>query len=149
MSKKTASEQELLRKRVYEFYEENIDLGKKFTKDHFVAEKVPERTIYNIIHRAENGYGHERIAGSGRPSKIMDKKDVKRLKNMFDHKDGVSQSQAARKFKCSQQYISKTLANKTDNRPRKKIKIPKRTEEQRAVARSKCGRLYRIFQNSM
>ena len=135
--------------RVYEFYEANRALGKKYTKDHFAAEKIPERTIYSIIQRAENESGHERTVGSGRPATIMTKKNVKRLKTMFDHKDGVSQTQAARKFRCSQPYICKTLASKTTIRARKKMKIPKRTDQQRAVARTKCSRLCQIFQNDV
>ena len=94
--------------RVYEFYKANRALGKKYTRDHFLAEKIPERTIYSIIQRAENESGHEKTVGSGRPDTIMTKKNIKRLNTMFDHKDGVSQTQEPRKFKCSQQYICKT-----------------------------------------
>ena len=37
------------RKRVYEFYMENINLDKSY-----LVEKLPKSTIYNIIRRAEN-----------------------------------------------------------------------------------------------
>ena len=40
--------QESLRKRVYEFYLNNRDRGKMFTKDHFLAEGIAKMTIYNI-----------------------------------------------------------------------------------------------------
>ena len=39
--------------------------------------------------------------------KKMTKTNIKRLKLMFDHKDGVSQRQAAKKFNCTQQHINK------------------------------------------
>ena len=42
----------------------------------------------------------------------MNKTNIKRLQLMFDHHDGVSQRQAARKFKCTQQMICKTLKTK-------------------------------------
>jgi hypothetical protein len=149
MSEKFVSKQEVVRKRVYSFYNDNKDKGKKFTKDHFVAENIPESTIYRIIQRAENESGHKRVRGSGRKAKIMTKTNIKKLETMFDHKDGISQRQAARKFKCSHQYIGLTLATKTRIRPRKKIKIPKRSEQQLAVLRQKCSRLYQKFQNRM
>ena len=107
------SKQELLRKRVYEFYKANRDYGKKYTKDHLEAERIPESTVYRIFQRAENESGHKRAVGSGRQVVIMTKKNVKRLKTMMDHKDDVSQTQVARKFNCSEQYISKTLTTKT------------------------------------
>jgi len=66
---------------------------------------------------------------------------------MFDHKDGVTQAQAANKFKCQQSFITKTLARHTDIQCRKKNKIPMRTEAQKATIRAKCGRLYRKFHN--
>ena len=103
--------------------------------------------VYSIIQRAENESGHKRAVGSGRLVVIMTKKNVKRLKTMMRHKDDVSQTQVTQKFKCSQQSNSKTLATKTTILARKKIKIPKRTGQQRAVARTKCIRLCRIFQN--
>lgn len=142
MCKKTISKQEATRKRVYEFYLANRSQGKKYTVVHFLAEEIPQRTIYDIIQRAEDESGHQRVIGSGQVAKKMSKKNISKLKLMFDHKDGVSQRQAARKFNCTQPYISKTLAKKTSIRARKKIKIPKRKPEQKAVARAKCTRLY-------
>ena len=112
-------------------------MAKKYTKDHFAAKKILESTVYGIIQRAENESGHKNAVGSERQVEIVTKKNVKRLKTMMDHKDDVSQTQVTRKFKCSHQYISKTLATKTSIRARKKIKIPKRTDQQRAVERTK------------
>jgi hypothetical protein len=79
----------------------------------------------------------------------MTSNNIKKLKNMFDHKDGVSQRQAARLFNCSQKYISKTLKMKTGIRMRKKIKIPKRTDLQKSEAKTKCGRLYLKLRNKL
>ena len=60
---------------------------------------------------------------------------------MFDHKDGVSQQLAAKKFKCTQQHISKTFKKKTNIKSRKKKTIPNCSDQQKAVARTKCSRL--------
>ena len=54
---------------------------------------------------------------------------------MFDQSDKVSQTQAARSFKCSQQYICKTLKKYTSIRKRQKIVISIRSKEQKAEAR--------------
>ena len=66
---------------------------------------------------------------------------------MLDHKDGVSQTLEARKFKCWQVYISKTLKTKSLIMPRKKV--PLRTCDQIGSARTKCDRLYRISANKL
>ena len=142
MSEKIESAQDTLRKRIYEFYSDHKSKGKNFTVQHFEVEHVDRSLIYRVIARAENGFGHERAIGSGRIPEIMTKKGVKRLGKIFNHKSGVSQSQAARKFGCSQQFISKTLLNKTTVRIYKKQMIPARTEVQKIKARTRCGRLY-------
>ena len=132
---------------MYSFYLKNQSKGKKFTADHFLAEKIPINTIYTIIQRAENDSGHQRVPGSGGIAKIMTKRNTQRLKTMFDHKNGILQTQAARKFKCIQVYISKTLKTKSLIRPKKKKNILLRTCDQIRSARTKCGRLYRISAN--
>ena len=67
---------------------------------------------------------------------------------MFDHRDGVSTRQAARKFKCSQPYIVKTLSTKTSIKIRKKQKIPSRNDDQRERIPKCCDRLYRKLQGN-
>ena len=53
----------------------------------------------------------------------MDTKGKRKLKVMIDQSRKVSQLQAARSFKCSQQYICKTLKKYTSVRKRQKIVI--------------------------
>ncbi len=123
------SKQEDTRKRIYKFYSDNRDQGKLFTVKHFRAENIPNRTIYDIK-RAESDSGHQRVQGSGRIAKKMTTNNIYRLKVMFNHRDGISQSQAAHKFNCSQQFISLTLKNKTQIEIYKKTVILKRNERQ-------------------
>ena len=47
------------------------------------------------------------MIGSERNPKIMDSKGKHKLKVKFDQSDKISQTQAARSFECSQQYICK------------------------------------------
>ena len=65
--------QDALRIRVYNFYNECKSKDKMFTVNHFKLEKVPERTIYGIIQRAENNITVKRKHGSDRIAKKMNK----------------------------------------------------------------------------
>ena len=91
---------------------------------HFKAEKLSKSTIYSKIQCSENRLGSKRRIGSERKLKIMDTKGKEKLKVMFEQSDKVSQTQTARSFKCSQQYICKTLKKYTSIRKRQKIAIP-------------------------
>jgi hypothetical protein len=53
----------------------------------------------------------------------------------------MSQRQAARKFNISQQRVCQTMQN-NGICARKKMRMPSRTEQQKTVARDKCGNLY-------
>ena len=66
-------------------------------------------TIYDILKRYEDNLPAKRQSGSGRIAKIFTPKKVEQLKKDFDHKDGISQRQAAQKYGCSQQMISHML----------------------------------------
>ena len=132
---------------MYKFYIQNKSLGKKYTLDHFKAENIPKSTIYSIIERAEKGIQAKRVVGSGRVAKKMNKKNISKLKAMFDHKDGISQRQAARKFKCLVSFVNKTLKIKTQIKAMRKKRIPDRSEVQKRQARQRCGRLLRKFKD--
>jgi hypothetical protein len=71
----------------------------------------------------------------------MTQRQVNRLKKDFNHKAGISKRQSARKFNISQQRVCQLLQN-NGICARKKKKIPSRTEQQKTVARAKCGNLY-------
>jgi hypothetical protein len=82
---------------VYKFFEENKNLGKSFTLKHFTSEKVPRRTVYAILSRLED-FPAKRKPGSGATIQKMTQWQVNRLKKDINHKAGISQRQAARKF---------------------------------------------------
>jgi hypothetical protein len=139
--------QEDLRKRICQFRKNHINKPLKFTVDHFLAEQVPRSTIYRVLERFANNIGPERKKGSSRKAKKMDKKNINKLKKMFDKHDGISQRQAARKFNTVQSHISSTLQHKTNIRYYKKKKIPSRTDSQIARIKPLCRHLYRNFRN--
>ena len=66
---------------------------------------------------------------------------------MFDHKYGVSQRQAARKFKSEASYVNKILRNKSSIKFFKKQNIPKRDEEKRLRIQTCCVRLFKNYRD--
>ena len=69
MNKKISSKKEEIRKRVYEFYLNYRNVGKKFTYNHFKTENIPRSSIYKIIKRAESKSGYQRVQGNGGKAK--------------------------------------------------------------------------------
>uniref|UniRef100_T2MAU0 C-myc promoter-binding protein n=1 Tax=Hydra vulgaris TaxID=6087 RepID=T2MAU0_HYDVU len=105
------------RKGVYNFYIENKEKGKKYTVDHFEKEKIARSTIYDIIKRADDDSGYFRRLGSEKKALKMTQKKNTSVK----------------------------INTKSKIKKRKKKKIPHRTDDQKLMAKTKCGRLYRAF----
>ena len=119
-----------LKTRVYNFVQNNPDIAKKDIVAHFLAENEPKSTIYSHIKSYENGLTSERKLGSGRPVKISTTANIKRVIKMMDHKHGISQRKVARRLGCHQSTVIRILKNETNIRCYKKVKKPKRTEQQ-------------------
>jgi len=122
MAKKYQNKQEALRIRVNNFYNDHKSKGKMFTVNRFKLEKVPERTIYGIIQRAENNITAKRKHGSGRKAKKMNKRALNRLQKAIDHSDKLSQGQAARQFNITHSYVNQ-LCKEHQISARKKIEL--------------------------
>ena len=60
-----------LKKRVVNFYKENIHRGKSFVAKHFLDEKVPKSTVYRLISCAEQG-----------DSAVKEKKEVVKIQKL-------------------------------------------------------------------
>uniref|UniRef100_A0A914DK72 Transposase n=1 Tax=Acrobeloides nanus TaxID=290746 RepID=A0A914DK72_9BILA len=134
------SKEDDLRSRLYKFYSENIDRGKSYTLKHFMAEGVPRSTIYDILQRFHDKLPASRKSGSGRPPSKLPPRKLATLWRLFNHKDGISQRQAAKKLNCGFMTINDALM-----KARKKKRIPQRTANQISDAKRLCGRLYRKF----
>lgn len=145
MVKINTSKEDALRKRVYQFVKDHPEWDKKAVVKHFTDEGVPRTTCYDILQRMEKNLPPERKVRSS-PAKIkMTRDKVSLLKKQFDHKDGLSQRDRAKRFQVHQATICRTLKNKTSIRYYKKKRAPKRTPEQKSVARAKCTKLASIF----
>lgn len=146
MVKKNESKEIDLRNRVYAFVDLHPEMTSASVVKHLKLEGYARSTLYDIPKRKENKIGVIRKIGSGRLATKMTKSQIKRLKTKVDHTHGISQSKLARIFNVSQSYICETLKTKTSIRYRKKIKVPKRTDQQKAVLRTKCRKLCELFQ---
>ena len=62
---------------------------------------------------------------------------VRKLTQLFDKKDNISQRDAARKYNCSQQNTSKVL-KKNNIVPRRKQRAPSYTPDQIQTVKSQC-----------
>lgn len=128
-----ASKQHVLRERVVNFYELKKSMGKKFTVEHFMAERVARSTIYSILRTCQIN----RKVGSGKLPTIMSKNGLQMLKRSFNNRDNQSQRQAAKKFNCSQVWICKSL-KKLQVQCRKKQKSPDYTNQIISAIKSQC-----------
>lgn len=66
---------------------------------------------------------------------------------MMDHKHGISQRKVARRLGCHQSTVIRILKNETNIRCYKKVKKPKRTEQQQQQAKPKCRKMVNLFRN--
>ena len=108
MSKKIDSKEDTFRKRMYEFFSKNKSEGKIFTVNHFIAEKVPRRTIYDILNRIEHS-SPKRKPGSSKIAENLTRTKINKLEKAFNNNDKISQRQADKEFECSQLMVSKVL----------------------------------------
>lgn len=137
---KMTSKQELLRIRIGQLYEKFGNCGKSFVVRHFANEGVPRSTVFRILNRKSS----KRKPGSGRKAVVMTKTKAAILRRQFVNKSGVSTREAARKFNCSHQYISKVL-KKSHIPARKKKRSPDYTEQQIETLKTNCRWMYRNY----
>lgn len=137
-----SSKKDIFRSRVYKFYSDNIDKGKIYTVRHFQAEGAPRTTVYSILTRFHTNLPASRLAGSGGSGMKMNARKLAALKRTMENKDGISQRQAAQKYRCSHKTIWKSL-KKLNIKARKKQRIPQRSAAQISNAKKLSGRLFR------
>jgi transposase len=145
MSKKIASKEDTLRKRVYTFADLHPDFTKSDVVKHFSAENVPRSTLFQILQRKANNIGPERKVGTGRKATRMTPKIVNQLKKRINNKDGISQRQLASEYGVCHQYMGEVIKTKSTIKYRKKIKVPNRSHQQKLLVRPKCRLLVKQF----
>ena len=134
---------------MYQLFDDNIEKGKTYVANHFLAEGCARSTIYRHIRSRESGKQVQRKKGSGRIAIIDTPKKRARIAKIFNHQVKGSLRKAGRKFNCSHETIRTILKNmKKPILCYKRTKRPYRTPVQRLVARPKCGQLYKIYRKS-
>ena len=91
--------------------DDNIEKGKTYVANHFLAEGCARSTIYRHIRSRESGKQGERKKGSGRIAIIDTPKKRARIAKIFNHQVKGSLRKAGRKFNCSHETIRTILKN--------------------------------------
>ncbi len=113
--------------------------------DHFVDEGMKKNTIYVILKRYQRRRTTKRKVGSGKEPVIMTKRRKTTLKKRFNNRDDVSQYNEAKKYNCTQQYISKCLKSLKVKRYKKKKAPYYRNEDIKKIVQKQCRWMCRQY----
>ena len=143
--KPTRREHEDIAKRIITFHISSANSILKTTVSHFLKQKIPRQTIYDILKKYNLHKTRTFLSKSGRPAKISDK-EVQSLVKTVNNKTGISQRRLGRQFGEHQSTISRTLKKRTSVKIFTRRKAPKyRDEKQKHRAQSNSCTLYKIL----
>lgn len=143
--KLTRREHEDIAKRIITFHISSANSILKTTVSHFLKQKIPRQTTYDILKKYNVHKTTTFLSKSGRPPKISDK-EVQSLVKTVNNKTGISQRRLGRQFGVHQSTISRTLKKRTSVRIFTRRKAPKyRDENQKHRAQSNSWTLYQIL----
>lgn len=137
-------EREALRLRVATFYNDAACGNLKNTWNFFFKEGYCYSTIYRIIQRYLQFKTTKDLPRSGRPRKLSDKQ-MKTIAFNLDNTSGISHRILSRRYNVHYRTIGRNLKQRTNVRPRKKVKAPKYIHDQESRAQKNCGVLYRAI----
>ena len=83
--------------------------GKPYTITHFVAMRIPRRTIYRIIEAMERTWSTEGVAGSGPPASKLSHAARKRMAKAASNKVGITARKLCRKYGVASSFVTKVL----------------------------------------
>ena len=79
------------------------------TITHFVAKRIPRRTIYHIIEVMERTWSTEGVAGSGPPASKLPHAARKRMAKAASNKVGIRARKLCRKYGVASSFVTKVL----------------------------------------
>jgi hypothetical protein len=135
-------EREALRLRVATFYIDTACGDLKTTWNFFKKEGFCYSTIYRIIQRYVQFKTTKDLPRSGRPRKLTNKQ-MKTMAFTLNNKSGISHRILSSRYNVHYRTIGRNLKQRTNIRPRKRIKAPKYINDQQTRAQKNCGFLYR------
>ena len=136
-----------LRQNVFgQLYQENMENWKQYTITHFVAMRIPRRTIYRIIEVMERTWSTEGVAGSGPPLSSKLPHDArKRMAKAASNKVGITARKLCRKYGVTSSFVTKVLKKegvkcyKGEKGPKSSPELVSRPKEGcRAMVRNHC-----------
>ena len=86
-----------------------MEKGKPYTIIHFVAMRIPRRTIYRTIEVMERTWSPEGVAGSGPPASKLPHAARKRMAKAASNKVGITARKLCRKYGISSSFVTKVL----------------------------------------
>ena len=86
-----------------------MEKGKPYTITHFVATRIPRRTIYRIIEVMERTRSTEEVAGSGPPASKLPHAARKRMAKAASNKVGITARKLCRKNGVASSFVTKVL----------------------------------------
>ena len=92
-----------------QLYQENMLTGKPYTTTHFVAMRIPRRTICRIIEVMERTWSTEGVAGSGPPASKLPHTARKRMAKAACNKVGITARKLCRKYGVASSFVTKVL----------------------------------------
>ena len=135
-----------LRQNVFgQLYQEKMEKGKSYTITHFVAMRIPRRTIYRIIEVMERTWSTEGVAGSGLPASKLPHAARKRMAKAASNKVGITARKLCRKYGVAPSFVTKVLKKegvkcyKGQKGPKSSPKLVSRPKKCcRAMVRNHC-----------
>ena len=135
-----------LRQNVFgQLYQENMEKGKPHTITHFVATRIPRRTIYRIIEVMERTWSTEGVAGSGPPASKLPHAARKRMAKAASNKVDITARKLCRKNGVASSFVTKVLKKegvkcyKGQKGPKSSPELVSRPKECcRAMVRNHC-----------
>ena len=99
-----------LRQNVFgQLYQEKMEKGKPYTTSHFVAMRIPRRTIYHIIEVLERTWSTEGVAGNGPPASELPHTARKQMAKAASNKIGITARKLCRKYGVASSFVTKVL----------------------------------------
>ena len=143
--KLTRREHEDIAKQIITFHISSAKSILKTTVSHFLKQKIPRPTTYDILKKYNVHKTTTFLSKSGRPPKISEK-EVQSLVKTVNNKTSVSQRRLGRQFGVHQSRISRTLMKRTSVRIFTRRKASKyRDENQKNRVQSNSWTLYKIL----
>ena len=80
-----------------------------YTITHFVAMRIPRRTIYRIMEVMERTWSTEEVAGGGPPASKLPHAARKRMTKAASNKVGITARKLCRKYGVASSFVTKVL----------------------------------------